>query len=119
MAQKTPWPAGHRSGIGRPEGDKKQTTKTASVSETRVETLSEESERASVDAPLLAVKDLHVQFETSRGVVYAVDGISYTVERGETVAIVGESGCGKSVSSLAIMGLLSKPAGRVTGGQIL
>ncbi|MPZ39453.1 MAG: dipeptide ABC transporter ATP-binding protein [Rhizobiales bacterium] len=69
--------------------------------------------------PLLAVEDLHVQFDTSRGVVHAVDGISYTVDRGEVVAIVGESGCGKSVSSLAIMGLLSKPAGRVTKGRVL
>jgi peptide/nickel transport system ATP-binding protein len=68
---------------------------------------------------LLAVEDLHVQFETSRGIVHAVDGISYTVNRGEIVAIVGESGCGKSVSSLAIMGLLAKPAGRVTKGRVL
>jgi peptide/nickel transport system ATP-binding protein len=69
--------------------------------------------------PLLDVQDLHVQFDTSRGAVHAVDGISYSVRRGEVVAIVGESGCGKSVSSLAIMGLLSKPAGRVTAGRIL
>jgi peptide/nickel transport system ATP-binding protein len=69
--------------------------------------------------PLLDVQDLHVQFDTSRGVVHAVDGISYSIRRGEVVAIVGESGCGKSVSSLAIMGLLSKPAGRVTAGRIL
>jgi peptide/nickel transport system ATP-binding protein len=69
--------------------------------------------------PLLAVEDLHVQFDTSRGVVHAVDGISYTVNRGEVVAIVGESGCGKSVSSLAIVGLLAKPAGKVTNGRVL
>src|SRR6201991_4421062 len=69
--------------------------------------------------PLLAVEDLHVQFDTSRGVVHAVDGISFAVNRGEVVAIVGESGCGKSVSSLAIMGLLAKPAGRVTKGRVL
>jgi peptide/nickel transport system ATP-binding protein len=74
---------------------------------------------ASAPTPLLAVEDLHVQFDTSRGVVHAVDGISYTVNRGEVVAIVGESGCGKSVSSLAIMGLLAKPAGRVTKGRVL
>ena len=71
------------------------------------------------NAPLLEVQDLHVQFDTSRGVVRAVDGISYTVNRGEVVAIVGESGCGKSVSSLAIMRLLAKKTGRVTGGRIL
>ncbi|HEX2115710.1 MAG TPA: ABC transporter ATP-binding protein, partial [Alphaproteobacteria bacterium] len=64
------------------------------------------------------MENLHVHFDTSRGIVRAVDGISYTVNRGEAVAIVGESGCGKSVSSLAIMGLLAKPAGRVTRGQI-
>jgi len=64
------------------------------------------------------VRDLHVQFETSRGTVHAVDGISYSVNRGETVAVVGESGCGKSVSALAIMRLLAR-TGRVTKGSIL
>jgi peptide/nickel transport system ATP-binding protein len=68
---------------------------------------------------LLEVQDLHVHFVTTRGVVRAVEGISYTVARGEVVALVGESGCGKSVSSLAIMRLLAKPAGRVVGGRIL
>jgi len=68
---------------------------------------------------LLEVEDLHVHFVTTRGVVRAVEGISYRVRAGETVALVGESGCGKSVSSLAIMRLLAKPAGRVVGGRIL
>jgi peptide/nickel transport system ATP-binding protein len=68
--------------------------------------------------PLLEVRDLHVRFETSRGTVHAVEGISYSVNRGEIVAVVGESGCGKSVSALAIMRLLAK-TGRVTQGQIL
>ncbi|HKU71755.1 MAG TPA: ABC transporter ATP-binding protein, partial [Burkholderiales bacterium] len=68
---------------------------------------------------LLEVEDLHVHFVTTRGVVRAVEGISYKVRSGETVALVGESGCGKSVSSLAIMRLLAKPAGRVVGGRIL
>src|SRR5688572_31077109 len=68
---------------------------------------------------LLSVEDLHVHFVTSRGVVRAVEGISYTVRPGEVVALVGESGCGKSVSSLAIMRLLAKPAGRIVGGRIL
>ncbi|MEX0590171.1 MAG: ABC transporter ATP-binding protein, partial [Xanthobacteraceae bacterium] len=75
--------------------------------------------RAEAGPTLLSVEDLHVHFVTSRGVVRAVEGISYTVERGETVAIVGESGCGKSVSSLAIMRLLAKPAGRIVHGRIL
>jgi peptide/nickel transport system ATP-binding protein len=80
------------------------------------------AERARPDAaarPLLEVEDLHVHFVTSRGVVRAVEGISYTVRPGEIVALVGESGCGKSVSSLAIMRLLAKPAGRVVRGRIL
>ena len=70
-------------------------------------------------APLLQVEDLRVEFTTSRGVLRAVDGISYAVERGEIVALVGESGCGKSVSALAIQRLLPKPAGRVVGGRVL
>ncbi|HEX2830070.1 MAG TPA: ABC transporter ATP-binding protein [Burkholderiales bacterium] len=64
--------------------------------------------------PLLEVQDLDVRFVTSRGVVRAVEGISYDVNPGEIVALVGESGCGKSVSSLAIMRLLA-PTARVSG----
>jgi peptide/nickel transport system ATP-binding protein len=68
---------------------------------------------------LLQVEDLHVHFDTSRGVVRAVEGVSYTIQPGEIVALVGESGCGKSVSALSIMRLLAKPAGRVARGRIL
>ena len=70
-------------------------------------------------APLLEIKDLHVAFTTDAGTVQAVDGVSYSVDLGETLAIVGESGCGKSVSALSVMGLLPHPAGKVLGGEIL
>ncbi len=68
--------------------------------------------------PLLSVEDLRVEFWTSRGTVYAVNGISFDVAAGETLGIVGESGCGKSVTSLALLGILSR-AGRVTGGTAM
>ena len=67
---------------------------------------------------LLEVKDLHTEFRTGAGLVRAVDGISYTVDPGETVAIVGESGSGKSVSALSILRLIPDPPGRITGGQV-
>jgi oligopeptide/dipeptide ABC transporter ATP-binding protein len=69
-------------------------------------------------AGLLEVEDLRTQFFTTAGIVKAVDGISYTVNEGETVAIVGESGCGKSVSALSILGLVPEPAGKIAGGSI-
>jgi oligopeptide/dipeptide ABC transporter ATP-binding protein len=68
---------------------------------------------------LLDVRDLHTQFTTSAGVVRAVAGVSWDVQAGETVALVGESGCGKSVSALSVMRLVAAPAGRVVSGQIL
>jgi oligopeptide transport system ATP-binding protein len=69
--------------------------------------------------PLLEVRALHTEFRTGAGLVRAVDGISYTVEHGETVAIVGESGSGKSVGALSILRLIPNPPGLITGGEIL
>lgn len=67
---------------------------------------------------LLEVRDLKTYFFTAAGVVRAVDGVSYDVREGETVALVGESGCGKSVSALSVMRLVVAPAGRIVGGQL-
>jgi oligopeptide/dipeptide ABC transporter ATP-binding protein len=69
-------------------------------------------------AKLLDIQDLRTQFRTSAGVVKAVDGISYDVEEGETVAIVGESGCGKSVSAMSILRLIPDPPGKIVDGVI-
>jgi oligopeptide/dipeptide ABC transporter ATP-binding protein len=71
-----------------------------------------------VSAPLLAVRDLVIEFTTEQGVVRAVDGISFDVFPNETVGLVGESGCGKTVTALSILGLVPSPPGRVAGGRI-
>ncbi len=71
------------------------------------------------DGPLLDVRDLKVHFDTDEGVARAVDGVSFQVRRGETVCLVGESGCGKTVSALSILGLLPRPPARIAGGEIL
>ncbi|MFJ4033974.1 ABC transporter ATP-binding protein [Streptomyces griseoluteus] len=68
---------------------------------------------------LLEVRDLHVEFRTRDGVAKAVNGVSYGVGAGETLAVLGESGSGKSVTAQAVMGILDMPPGRITGGQIL
>jgi oligopeptide transport system ATP-binding protein len=70
-----------------------------------------------VSDPLLQVETLSVQFKTDDGVVQAVNSLSYDLFPGETLGIVGESGSGKSVSSLAILGLIPSPPGRITGGR--
>ena len=68
--------------------------------------------------PILEIDQLSVAFDTEGGVVTVVDRVSFDLEAGETLGVVGESGCGKSVTALAIMGLLPKPAGRIQGGDI-
>ena len=69
--------------------------------------------------PVLDVADLHVEFDTFGGIVKAVRGASFAVHAGKTLAIVGESGCGKSVSVQSIMGLIPMPPGRITRGTAL
>ena len=73
---------------------------------------------ATVPAPLLEVEDLKTHFFTRDGVVRAVDGVSFAIQPGETLALVGESGCGKSVTSLSIMRLIASPPGRTVAGTI-
>ena len=68
---------------------------------------------------LLEVRDLATRFYTPEGVVHAVNGISYTLEHGEALGIVGESGCGKSVSVLSVMRLIPDPPGKITAGEVL
>ncbi|MFD9323823.1 MULTISPECIES: ABC transporter ATP-binding protein [unclassified Streptomyces] len=70
-------------------------------------------------APLLEIRDLHVEFRTRDGVAKAVNGVDYRVHSGETLAVLGESGSGKSVTAQAVMGILDAPPGRITQGQIL
>src|SRR6478736_4501963 len=68
--------------------------------------------------PLLQVKDLNVAFDTERGQVRPVRGVSFSIFPGQTVALVGESGCGKSVTALSILRLIPQPPGRVLGGEV-
>ena len=70
-------------------------------------------------APLLEVKNLKVIFNTMAGIVKAVDGVSYYINEGEVIGLVGESGCGKSVSQLAVTQLISTPPGEIVGGEII
>ena len=68
---------------------------------------------------LLRVQDLRTHFFTHEGTVRAVDGVSFTIMQGETLGLVGESGCGKSVTALSIMRLIPSPPGRILSGEIL
>jgi ABC-type dipeptide/oligopeptide/nickel transport system ATPase component len=70
------------------------------------------------DQRVLTVENLHTCFDTLKGTVRAVNGLSFSVDRGKTLCLVGESGCGKSVAALSIMGLVPEPAGRIAAGRI-
>ena len=74
---------------------------------------------SSTNGPLLAVKDLRTYFNTEDGEVKAVDGISFQLQRGDTLGIVGESGSGKSVTNLSLIRLIPNPPGRIVSGQVL
>src|SRR6202163_4211527 len=76
-------------------------------------------EKPAADAPLLDIRGLKTHFATDDGIVHAVDGVDLTVDRGETVCVVGESGCGKTVTALSVLKLIAMPPGRIAGGQIL
>ena len=77
-----------------------------------------ESQTTSASQHLLEVKNLVTQFHTEDGIVHAVNGISYTMDEGDTLGVVGESGCGKSVHALSIMRLIPNPPGKIVGGEI-
>ena len=69
--------------------------------------------------PLLEVRDLKTYFYTEEGVVQAVNGVSYDIQPGEILGLVGESGCGKTVSALSILRLIPNPPGKIVGGAIM
>ncbi|MDR1446625.1 MAG: ABC transporter ATP-binding protein [Treponema sp.] len=71
------------------------------------------------EASILEVKDLHVQFHMEQAVIRAVDGVTFSLKRKKTLGIVGESGCGKSITAMAVMRLIQSPPGKITGGSIL
>src|SRR5260221_12498542 len=76
-------------------------------------------EKPAGEAALLDIRGLKTHFATDDGIVHAVDGVDLTVARGETVCVVGESGCGKTVTALSVLKLIAMPPGRIAGGQIL
>src|SRR5207244_7538004 len=73
---------------------------------------------AAASSNVLEIEDLKTHFFTAAGVVKAVDGVSYSVRSGETLGVVGESGCGKSVTALSVLRLVADPPGRIVGGAV-
>src|SRR5438045_8644461 len=70
-------------------------------------------------SPLLEIRGLKTHFATDDGMVQAVDGVDLTIARGETLGVVGESGCGKTVTAMSVLKLIPMPPGRIVAGQIL
>jgi peptide/nickel transport system ATP-binding protein len=85
----------------------------------QVERTAARDETPASEAALLQIRGLQTHFATDDGIVRAVDGVDLTVARGETVCVVGESGCGKTVTALSVLKLIAMPQGRIAGGQIL
>jgi oligopeptide/dipeptide ABC transporter ATP-binding protein len=72
-----------------------------------------------MDSRILEVKDLKTYFSLKRGIVKAVDGVSFSLDKGQSIGLVGESGCGKTITAMSIMRLEPKPAGKIVGGEII
>ncbi len=70
-------------------------------------------------APLLEIKGLKTHFSTDDGILQAVDGVDISINRGETLCVVGESGCGKTVTAMSILKLIAMPPGRIAAGEII
>ena len=77
------------------------------------------SDNQESNSPILTVSDLKTWFETSDQTVRAVDGIDFNINKGETFALLGESGCGKSMTSLSLMRLVPQPAGKIVSGSVM
>ena len=76
------------------------------------------SDKTAMQEELLTVRGLVSGFETDRGIIRAVDGVSFEIEKGKTTGVVGESGCGKTVTAMSIVDLLPKPSGQILYGSI-
>src|SRR5438876_9266213 len=76
-------------------------------------------EKPAGEAALLDIRGLETHFATDDGIVHAVDGVDLTIDRGETLGVVGESGCGKTVTALSVLKLIAMPPGQIVGGKIL